>query len=193
MNMLVIEDDVMLAQKIGELFEAKVLTNRIKIAHTFEQFMDEFALLPTYDIVLTDLKLSPKEMNDDQFSGFKIIKLVREQNPLIPIIVISGHAELDRLRYAFELGANDYLIKPVRLKELELRIINWFQKFYLAANPSAGNLHYYQDLSFDVQKNEFYYRGEYIPLTKQSRVILGIFFSQPERILSESFMIDKIW
>jgi len=103
MNMLVIEDDVMLAQKIGELFETKVLTNRIKVVHTFAQFMDEFALLPSYDIVLTDLKLSPQEMNDDQLSGFKIIKLVREQNPLIPIIVISGHAELDRLRYAFEL------------------------------------------------------------------------------------------
>jgi two-component system, OmpR family, response regulator len=191
--MLVIEDDVLLAEKIGQLFETKVLTNRIKIVHSFEEFMDEYQLLSTYDIVLTDLKLSIFEINDDQLSGFRIIKMVREQNQVIPIIVISGLAELEKLRYAFELGANDYLIKPLRLKEIELRIVNWFQKFYLAANPSAGNMHYYKDLSFDVEKNEFFYRGEFIPLTKQSRIILGIFFSQPEKILSETFLVDKIW
>jgi two-component system, OmpR family, response regulator len=193
MNMLIIEDDVMLAEKIGQLFETKVLTNRIKILHSFEEFMNEYQLLATYDIILTDLKLSIFEINDDQLSWFRIIKMVRDQNHIIPIIVISGLAELEKLRYAFELGANDYLIKPLRLKEIELRVVNWFQKFYLSANPSAGNIHYYNDLSFNIEKNEFYYRGDFIPLTKQSRIILWIFFSQPEKILSESFLVDKIW
>lgn len=193
MNMLVIEDDKILGEKIAKLFETKVLTNRIKVVHTYDEFLREQDVLQTYDIVLTDLKLSPEERNDDDYSGFKIIKMVRSINTVTPIIIISGHAEIDKLRYAFELGANDYLIKPLRLKELELRIINWFQKFYLSANPSANNIHYYKDLSFDVEKSEFYYRGEYIPLTKQSRVLLGIFFSQPEKILSENFIIDKVW
>ena len=116
-----------LAKKIGEIFQSKVISNRVKIVHSFLEFLEELSSVSSYDIVLTDLKLSDKSTTE--LCGYKIIRLIREKRVKIPIVVISGFSDMDRLRLAFEYGASDYIIKPIRLKELELRIINWFKNY----------------------------------------------------------------
>ena len=50
--------------------------------------------------------------------------MIRERDIQIPIIVLSGRGEIEVLRRTFALGATDYIIKPIRPKELELRIMN---------------------------------------------------------------------
>lgn len=62
MNILIIEDDVFLAKRITKMFESKIITNRVKMAHSFFAFLDELSIIKSYDIVLVDLKLS----NDTQ-------------------------------------------------------------------------------------------------------------------------------
>jgi len=191
MNILIIEDDVFLAKKIGEIFQSKVISNRVKIVHSFLEFLEELSSVSSYDIVLTDLKLSDKSTTE--LCGYKIIRLIREKRVKIPIVVISGFSDMDRLRLAFEYGASDYIIKPIRLKELELRIINWFKNYYLSNIVSTGSFHFYKNLKYDLHRNEFYLNETLIPLTKNNKYILSIFFAQPEKLLRESFLIEKIW
>lgn len=96
--------------------------------------MRESTALASYDIVLTDLKLlnASKEL-----CGYKVIRTIRAQKLTIPIVVISGMSDIDRLREAFDHGASDYLVKPLRLKELELRVSNWFKNYQLSRLTSA--------------------------------------------------------
>lgn len=61
-----------------------------------------------------------------------MIRAIREKDVRVPIIVMSGYGEIERLELAFEYGASDYLIKPIRLKELEVRIFNWLRNHYLS-------------------------------------------------------------
>ena len=49
---------------------------------------------------------------------------------MVPIVVISGYDDIEKLRYAFSLGISDYIIKPVRRKELEVRVLNWMHTHY---------------------------------------------------------------
>ena len=107
-------------------------------------------------------------------------------------MVISASDEIDTLRLAFEYGASDYIIKPLRLKELEVRVMNWFSNYYLSQIQFIGRVYYYKELSYHIDNNEFYFRQELIPLTKNNKYLLGIFFTHQEKILKEDFLVEKI-
>lgn len=95
MNILIIEDDAILANQIASVFDAKVISNRIQILHSPIEFITELPFLSAYDIVITDLQLWK---NSTELWWYKIIQLVRERNMKIPIIVLSGRTEIEVLR-----------------------------------------------------------------------------------------------
>ena len=76
MNILIIEDDVFLAERIGKVFESKVIANRVKILHSFLEFLEEFSVVASYDIILTDLKLADDRID---LCGYRIIRAIREK------------------------------------------------------------------------------------------------------------------
>jgi DNA-binding response OmpR family regulator len=174
MNILIVEDDVFLATKIAQIFESRIITNRVKVIHSFFGFLEELSLIASYDIVLVDLKLSE---GNRELCGYKIIRAIREKQVNIPIVVISGFSDFDQLRLAFEYGASDYIIKPIRLRELEIRVFNWFKNYYFSGINSAEMIHFYKNLKYDVSKNEFYLCDMTIPLTKNNKYILSLFFA----------------
>jgi response regulator of citrate/malate metabolism len=56
-NILIIEDDLLLARNIAKIFEKKVVTNRIKIISNYAQFALELSIINSYDIILVDIFL----------------------------------------------------------------------------------------------------------------------------------------
>lgn len=189
MNILIIEDDEFLSKKIGEVFQSKIIVNRVSIIHSLKDFYNYLNIINSYDIVITDIRLGDKQNSD----WYEIIKLIRKKNEKIPIIVISWNWEIDWLRYAFDCWASDYFIKPIRLKELEVRVLNWFKNYYLSNISFTWKIHYYKDLSYNLDTNEFYYKENHIKLTKWNKYILSIFFANPEKPLCENFLVEKIW
>ena len=57
MNILIIEDDKLLANNIKKIFERMVITNRIKILNSYEEFLNELINVKYYNVLLTDIKL----------------------------------------------------------------------------------------------------------------------------------------
>jgi len=57
MNILIIEDDIYLSQNIKKVFEKKVLSNRIKILDSYLGFINEVAIIESYDLILIDILL----------------------------------------------------------------------------------------------------------------------------------------
>lgn len=74
MNILIIEDNVFLANRIAKIFESKVITNRVRVTHSFLEFLQELPIINSYDIVLVDLKLSENTL---ELCGYKIIREIR--------------------------------------------------------------------------------------------------------------------
>lgn len=189
MNILIIEDDFCLGEKIWEMLQEKVITNRVTVLRSFESFIVEYADITHYDLILTDLNL----WNHREPEGFEIIKRIREKHTNIPVIVISGYDDIEKLRYAFSIGANDYIIKPIRLKELEIRITNWFQTFYFSQITFLGKQYSYKSLSYHIGQNRFSYDDRDIPLSRRSKYILSLLFANPEKLLTEKYLKEKIW
>lgn len=190
MNILIIEDDLFLAEKIKNLFETRIITNRVSVINSLKSFYNHLSIIWSYDIILTDIKLSNDIKNND---WYEIIKLIRTKNTTVPIIVISWNWDIDWLRYAFDCWVSDYIIKPIRLKELEIRVLNWFKNYYLSNISFLWKIHYYKDLSYNLETNQFYYKNEVLNLTKNNKYLLSIFFANPEKIISENFLVEKIW
>lgn len=188
MNILIVEDDVTLANNIKKTFEKRVITNRIKVLHDFASFSKELWIIQSYDIVLVDIIL---EGNDFK-NGIDIVKLIRQKSQTIPVVVISWLHDINRLESTFKNGANDYIAKPFRLQELELRVFRWFSS-YFQKNLSADEQKTYFWLTYDINKNEFYYQGETLHLTKQNKYLLGLFFHHPEKVLDDQYLIEKIY
>ena len=189
MNILIIEDDEFLWNKIKEVFKKRVITNKITLLPSYEQFVEIHRTINIYDIILVDIKLKSQSGND----GIDIVKFIRWKEINTPIIVISGMSDIKYIEKSFDYWANDYLTKPFRLKELEIRIMRWFKSYCMNIIFSNTQTIAYKKLHYDFKDNSFYYKWEYIEHTKKSKFILFQFLLQKESILTEEELREKIW
>lgn len=188
MNILIIEDDLFLARNLAKLFEKKLDVNRLKIISKFSEFCREFPIINSYDIILVDILLGPLEKK----SWLDMIALIREKNKKIPIIVISGYDDLSYLEKAFFLWASDYIIKPFRLNELEIRVQKWLSLYFYPDLSCYDELNYFW-LKYNFSKNEFSYEWKILKLSKKAKYLLLLFLSEPEILLDENYLVEKIW
>ena len=189
MNILIIEDEVFLAEKIKQAFSNKVISNRIKMIHSYREFLHELSIIGSYDIVLVDIML----WESNQKTGIDIVKTVREKDINIPIVIISSMSDCHRIKSWFDSGANDYIVKPFRIKELEIRVLRWFQTFFLSLYFGNDKTVEYKELLYNISENQFYYQGTPLMLTKKNKYILSILLSQPEKLIPNNYLIEKIW
>lgn len=189
MNALIIDDDVFLATCLKKSFEEKMVINRIQILSSYDSYIAESHTLPSYDIVIVDILLWKWQ----EKTGIDIIKHIRSKNPEIPLIVLSGLSDITRLEKSFFAWANDYVTKPFRMEELELRISRWFEDYYCSRTTLPYPRISYHWFSFDVRKNAFFYNDEELNLTKTHKYILSIFLAYPETVFSDSDLKGKVW
>lgn len=189
MNILVIEDDLLLANNIKKVFDKNIVTNNIKLINSYKGFIKELELIEAYDIIVIDIVL---EYSEDK-TWIDLISIIRSKNVNVPILVISWFSSFEWMQKAFEAGASDYMTKPFRLREFEIRLMRWFKIYLHSLNFSPDDKVSYKDLVYSIKENEFYYKDKNISLTKKSKYILLIFISMPETLIKEDYLINKIW
>lgn len=189
MNILIIEDDLLLWHNIKKVFDKNIITNNIKIINSYKWFIHELELVEAYDIIVIDIIL---EYCEDK-TWIDLINIIRKKSNKIPILVISWFSWFDWMQKAFEVWASDYMIKPFRLREFEIRLLRWFKIYLHSLNFTPEDRLYYKEISYSIKENEFYFWDKKITLTKKSKYVLLIFLSQPETLIKEDFLANKIW
>lgn len=190
MNILIIEDDEFLSRKIKGIFEKRDEVNIIKLISCYDEFLKEYSLINSYNIVLVDICLWQRCEFD---AWIEIIKLIRKKNIFIPIIIISWLSDIWWLRVWFDSWANDYICKPFRLAELEIRVFKWLKSFFKIESLWKQDFVEYNDLKYFFGSNLFTYKWNELKLTKINKIILLLFISRNEEILSDIFLIERIW
>ena len=189
MNILIIEDDIYLAANIKKVFKKRVITNRITILWSYECFIKELPIITSYDIILVDIKL--KDLHHQNW--IDIIQIIRRKHIKIPIVVISWFNDIQMIEEAFSTWASDYIAKPFRLKELEIRIMKWFQSYCMNIIFTNSQVIKYKKLSYQFDNNDFYYGKIKINLTKKSKFILFQLLIQPEKLITEYILKERLW
>ena len=139
-----------------------------------ENFNDEVSLI-LLDINLPDI---------DGFEVFQKIKLIRD----VPIIFLTAaDLEISVLK-GLDLGADDYITKPFRAKELVLRIKNVLKRY-----GKMSNIITYKNLKIDTSSAKVYKDEKEVFLTALEYKILLIFISNPNKVFTRESILSNIW
>ncbi|MFN4853436.1 MAG: response regulator transcription factor [Bacteroidota bacterium] len=137
-----------------------------------------------YHVIVSDI-LMPET------NGFEFCKTIRENGVQVPVIFLTALGMIEDKLKGFEIGADDYLVKPFDFKELVARIHNANKK-YRRFEEDAHFLTY-GDLSLELFSREVYRCGQKIDLTTKEFSLLELLIKKQGKILSRKEIIEKIW
>ena len=135
-----------------------------------------------YDVIILDIFL-PK------VNGWTILKKLREHNNHSRILILTAcHAVCERVQ-GFELGADDYLIKPFAFSELLARIRSLLKRQAIL-NPDIIQI---ADLSIDIHKHKAMRSEALIPLTAKEFMLLVLLAQRKGEVLSRTLIAEQVW
>lgn len=132
-----------------------------------------------YNLILLDIMLP----DGDGIEFYKYIK----QKYNIPIIFLTAKNSEDDIVKGIDLGADDYIVKPFRMRELTSRIKNIIKKKDKVRAIVVDNV------LFDQENNVILKNGSAISLTALEYKILTILFENINRIVTREFLLERIW
>ena len=128
-------------------------------------------------------------MLGDNISGYDIIKKIREESTMVPVIFTSARdKDLDKI-IGLELGSDDYIAKPYSPKELVLRVNNIIRRVYSKEKQKLT----YKDYTIDLEKRMVLHKGESINLTTLEFDLLYMFVTNINKSFSRDDILNNIW
>lgn len=189
MNILIIDDDRVLIKNIKKAFKFYNFCNRVDVLYSYVEFLHHNTNIRYYDIILLDVNLWWNQSK----TGFDILNHIRDLKISIPIIMISWYDEYSFIRKSFLLGAHDYIQKPFRNRELQIRIQRWFHNYIISEYSTWKKQLIYKDIIFDLIEYEFYIWETKIYFSKWEKYLFSLFFIYKEKLLTYNFLSEKIW
>jgi DNA-binding response OmpR family regulator len=179
MKILLVEDEKGLSDAI---FKYLKMNNYVcELAETYRN-ADEKTSLYSYDCILLDLNLPDG-------SGLNLIKKIKNSKQASGIIIVSAHDTIEDRIKGLELGADDYLVKPFDLAELNARIKSLIRRISFKGNNliEAGELRIFPD-EYKVS-----HKDEFLDLTKKEFNLLVFLVSNANRVLAKETIAGHIW
>jgi DNA-binding response OmpR family regulator len=133
------------------------------------------------DLIISDIMMPGVD-------GFEFAKNVREENPNIPIIFMTAKDDLDSKRQGFHIGIDDYMVKPIDLDELLLRI----EAILRRANISSQNKLVIGNFEMDEDSMSVKLNGEEIPFTTKEFQLLFKLLSYPNHAFSRNQLLEEL-
>ena len=135
-----------------------------------------------FDLIVTDIMM-PK------VDGFEFVSTVRQLNEDIPVLFITARDDILSKQKGFRVGADDYMVKPIDLDELVLRIGALLRRAKIAQNRKLE----VGAFVMDADEHTAYLEGEEIPLTNREFSILYKLLSYPKKTFTRSQLMDEFW
>jgi DNA-binding response OmpR family regulator len=178
-NILVVEDDVKLNQIVSTYLNDNGYSTKgcLNPREAYELMYNNL-----YDLIISDIMMPG-------IDGFEFAKTVREINETIPILFITARDDLSSKQKGFQLGIDDYMVKPVNMDELILRVGALLRRANIANEKrlSVGSL------VMDANEITATVNDEEIPVTMREFNILYKLLSYPKHTLSRAQLMDEFW
>lgn len=178
-NILVVEDDVKLNKIVCSYlnnsgFAAKGCLNA---EDAYEHLYNNIV-----EIIISDIMMPGTD-------GFELAETVRQVNRTIPILFMSAKDDLKSKQKGFQLGIDDYMVKPIELDELLLRVRALLRRsnIEMERKLAIGNL------EMDADAMTAIVDGNEIPVTTREFNILYKLISYPNKTFSRAQLMDEFW
>lgn len=179
MNLLLLEDDYAIATGLCYSLrnEGYEVTHASNVKEAVDIINKEKFSLYILDLTLPD------------GSGYDVCKQIKKQGDL-PVIFLTAYDDEVNVVMGFEFGADDYITKPFRLKELLVRIKSVLRRYN---NETADGIIRLKDLTVNTNEAKVYKEGREIILTAMEYRLLLILLSNRGKVLSRTQLLENIW
>ncbi len=184
-KVLVVEDEKSFVEalKVGldrEGFDVKVAEDGLMALNLFRIFKP--------DLILLDVML-PK------ISGLDVCKEIRTESK-VPIIMVTAKSEEIDTVVGLEVGADDYVTKPYRLREVVARMRSLLRRSNWSDETEAiseGRVITVSDIQIDIDKYEVKVRNEIVDFPLKEFELLLLLLENAGRVLTRDVLIDQVW
>ena len=178
-NILVVEDDMKLNRIVCDYLSGSGYNTK-GCLNPNEAYDMMYSNL--YDLIISDIMMPG-------IDGFEFAETVRSLNKTIPILFMTARDDIISKQKGFRVGIDDYMVKPVDLDELILRIAALLRRANIMDNKSmcVGNL------TLDADAISAAIGGEDIPITLREFNILFKLLSYPKKTFSRAQLMDEFW
>lgn len=178
-NILIVEDDIRLNNSVCTFLN----NNRFSVKGCLNP-EEAYNLMynQSFDLIISDIMM-PK------INGFEFAKTVRAINQTIPILFMTARDDISSKQKGFHLGIDDYMVKPIDLEELILRIGALLRRANIANKKkiTVGNL------LMDADAMTLRINDEELPITTREFNILYKLLAYPNKAFSRSQLMDEFW
>ncbi len=181
-KILVIEDDTAVAESIQAYFEDDGY--EVKVSADGSDGVNLFKMYDP-DITILDITLPKKD-------GWQVCREIRESSQK-PIIMISTKGDVFDKVLGLELGADDYMVKPVDNKELSARIKAVLRRYRSTLPQSDDEVIRFDNIEVSHEKYELKLRGKSVDIPPKELELLYFLASNYNRVFTRDQLLDKVW
>lgn len=179
MRVLVVEDE----KRLCDMVAGHLKRSGYEVDVCYEgDSASELVLSEEYDLVVLDLNLPGT-------GGMDILRSIRSADDRTKVLILSARNEVTEKVAGFDAGANDYLVKPFHLDELEARARSLTRRKFVqqSVTLTCG------EMSFDTKKRLASIRGVPVSLTRKEAGVLEYLLLNQGRPVSQEELIEHVW
>ena len=181
-HILIIEDDANIAELIRLYLEKDGFD--VTISSDGKNGVDTFfEISPT--LVLLDIMLP-------EMDGWDVCREIRKKSN-IPIIMLTAKSETSDKVHGLELGADDYISKPLEMKELIARIHAVLRRYTDESEDSGLDIKKFDNLIINMSAYEVIIKGKKVYMPPKELELLNFLASHPNIVFSRDQLLDEVW
>lgn len=176
-SILIVEDNEVIVKGLRYLLEQEKF--KVSVCKNAKETMDAVGK-QDIDLVVLDITLPDGD-------GFELCKYIKQYTD-IPIIFLTAKDEEQDVVKGFDLGAEDYIIKPFRNRELLSRINNVLRRFSRESNEIL-----YKKIRINLDEKSVYIDNKNVEFTALEFKILFLLFTNIGKTITREQILEKIW
>lgn len=180
MRILLVEDEVRLADAIGQIMKSQKYT--IDIFNDGKTGLD-YGLSGIYDLIILDVML-PKQ------NGFEILKELRHHKITTPVLFLTAKDEIADKVHGLDLGADDYLTKPFATEELLARVRALLRR---QGDVVTDDCLHFEETELNLSTHELWCQDKKVQLGLKEFNILSCLMHHGNQIVTKELLIEKVW
>src|SRR6201994_1050438 len=180
-RVLVVDDEPAVRRALERALRLE--NHEVLLAADGEEALDALASHPA-DAVILDVMM-PK------LDGLEVCRRLRKSGDRTPVLMLTARDAIDDRVEGLDVGADDYLVKPFALRELQARLRALLRR--AGEGSSEGEGLHYADLSLALDAHEVRRGERLIELSKTEFLLLELFLRHPRQVLTRSTIFENVW
>jgi two-component system, OmpR family, response regulator MprA len=179
-RVLVVDDEPAVRRALERALRLE--NHEVTVAADGEEALDALATTPA-DAVILDI-LMPR------LDGLEVCRRLRKSGDRTPVLMLTARDAIDDRVEGLDVGADDYLVKPFALRELQARLRALLRR---AGDGADSEVLRYADMVLDPIAHEVHRGDRLIELSRTEFLLLELFMRHPRQVLTRSTIFENVW